>query len=425
MALQELTNQVHRLKIVLEDTQPAVWRRVEVPAVTRLGDLHTLLQAVMGWEDAHLHVFEFAGRRYSENAGLGLGPPDRDEHAARVGDVLRRKGAKGTYLYDFGDHWSHGITVEEIGGAEPGAVYPRLLDGRGSCPPEDCGGVPGFEYLRHLRDHPGEITGGYHGDTEEQRGWVELLESDDLDLEEARRKLREALGTLSVVEEPAHAAEGLAPARPVELPADEEQDRAAHAFQTRPFQERDHDGGGLRVQRGRHEVDAVGALERRVVELGDVPVELHGLGAGGRRRSSWSWTGAEVTSGVAATPGHWYENAGGPGGLLRSQAVRLCEEIAAQVQGATGSWHRTAQEDPHAWLLPVSVTEDVEVLAGNARDSSGGLSAGPKAEGSMPAGVCARWRGRGFQGCYDDHENPGSVPPVAPGPAYTAHMPPR
>lgn len=75
MAPRGLAHRAHRIRIALEGTRPQVWRRVEVPAVTRLGDLHTLIQVVMGWEDAHLHSFEFSGRRYSENEGSASALP--------------------------------------------------------------------------------------------------------------------------------------------------------------------------------------------------------------------------------------------------------------------------------------------------------------------------------------------------------------
>ena len=36
-----------------------------MPAAVSLTDLHHVIQAVMGWEDYHLHLFEIAGREYS------------------------------------------------------------------------------------------------------------------------------------------------------------------------------------------------------------------------------------------------------------------------------------------------------------------------------------------------------------------------
>jgi hypothetical protein len=48
------------------------------------------------------------------------------------------------YVYDFGDNWEHRLVVEEVGTAEAGAKYPRLLGGESRCPPEDCGGRPDY-----------------------------------------------------------------------------------------------------------------------------------------------------------------------------------------------------------------------------------------------------------------------------------------
>jgi hypothetical protein len=51
------------------------------------------------------------------------------------------------YLYDFGDGWSHRVTVEKILPAEAGTTVPACIDGRRACPPEDCGGPWGYGHL--------------------------------------------------------------------------------------------------------------------------------------------------------------------------------------------------------------------------------------------------------------------------------------
>jgi hypothetical protein len=51
------------------------------------------------------------------------------------------------YLYDFGDSWEHTIKIERIIDPEPGVLYPRLIEVRGRCPPEDCGGPFGYAEL--------------------------------------------------------------------------------------------------------------------------------------------------------------------------------------------------------------------------------------------------------------------------------------
>ena len=117
------------LRIDLVHVKPLVWRKVEVPSTLFLSGLHELLQPVMGWENEHLHAF-----RTKE------GPiPEEDEINLTLGDVLRKKGDKLYYEYDFGDGWDHKIELV----SDPGPVSdPRflVLGGKGACPPEDIGG---------------------------------------------------------------------------------------------------------------------------------------------------------------------------------------------------------------------------------------------------------------------------------------------
>ena len=55
---------VYQLKITLLGTSPPIWRRFQVRD-TNLAELHAVLQAVMGWENAHLHQFDFKDRHFS------------------------------------------------------------------------------------------------------------------------------------------------------------------------------------------------------------------------------------------------------------------------------------------------------------------------------------------------------------------------
>lgn len=49
------------------------------------------------------------------------------------------------YEYDFGDGWEHDIKVEDVLVAQEGQTYPTCIGGERACPPEDCGGIWGYE----------------------------------------------------------------------------------------------------------------------------------------------------------------------------------------------------------------------------------------------------------------------------------------
>jgi hypothetical protein len=52
------------------------------------------------------------------------------------------------YQYDFGDDREHRVSVETVTVADPDPRDPRCTGGQGTCPPEDCGGIPGYRRLR-------------------------------------------------------------------------------------------------------------------------------------------------------------------------------------------------------------------------------------------------------------------------------------
>jgi hypothetical protein len=146
---------IARLRVTLDDVEPAVLRRLEVPLDLRLDRLHLVLQAALGWTNSHL--WEFRAR----DTGWGLPDPEWDAGSgpldARKTTLHRVLDDTGTktlkYLYDFGDGWEHTIKVERIAAADPRRTYPVLIEAAGRCPPEDVGGPPGYEeFLAALAD---------------------------------------------------------------------------------------------------------------------------------------------------------------------------------------------------------------------------------------------------------------------------------
>lgn len=140
------------LRVVLDDVKPQVWRRIVVPASITLDRLHDVLQIVMGWTDSHLHSFTIAGQEFTENPE----EPDQgvEETGVVLGALIRKPQTKFTYLYDFGDGWSHTIAVESVEKIAGGhAVGVTCLDGKRRCPPEDVGGPWGYaEFLEAIAD---------------------------------------------------------------------------------------------------------------------------------------------------------------------------------------------------------------------------------------------------------------------------------
>lgn len=152
------------LYIELKWIDPAIWRRVVVPANITLGKLHHVIQAVMGWYDSHLHEFEIAGERYGMPDPEGWGPAVNPEARKTLIKALMGKNTF-SYLYDFGDSWEHKIKVEKT--LPPGTApqLPYCVDGANACPPEDVGGVPGYEEFVQIMAAPD------HPEHEGMRGW--------------------------------------------------------------------------------------------------------------------------------------------------------------------------------------------------------------------------------------------------------------
>lgn len=142
-----------KLRVELQDITPAIWRRFIVPADARLDLLHAVLQIAFGWKDCHLHDFLVGDIRFGlphvEDEMLVV-----DERGAPLGAVARYESSF-LYRYDFGDGWEHEITVEDVlPPTRDLGVRLECLDGARACPPEDCGGPPGYENLLRVLADP-------------------------------------------------------------------------------------------------------------------------------------------------------------------------------------------------------------------------------------------------------------------------------
>ena len=93
------------MMVVLEGCEPKIWRQISVPGNMTLADLDRIIQAAMGWTNSHLHQFTIEGQVY-------------------------------------------GVLDDEKRNS-----WPMCLAGANACPPEDVGGLGGYEeFLEAIGD---------------------------------------------------------------------------------------------------------------------------------------------------------------------------------------------------------------------------------------------------------------------------------
>lgn len=145
---------VYELHVELEDIEPPIWRRLLVPAKITLPKLHDLLQLAMGWTDSHLHSFTighntFGSADVDDFGELNMLDERRRTLEATLGDRIREF----SYEYDFGDSWRCRVTVEPLPHRSAELSYPLCIGGARAAPPDDVGGVPGYEaFLAAIKD---------------------------------------------------------------------------------------------------------------------------------------------------------------------------------------------------------------------------------------------------------------------------------
>jgi hypothetical protein len=178
---------IFQVRIALLGIEPALWRRVLVPADTTLDQLHEVIQAAFGWWNNHLHQYLIDGRLYAlpdPEYDDDLLPPRVDEQGVQLRDLLTSGSI--VYEYDFGDGWKHVVEIESVAMAQKSGVrYPVCTDGERACPREDCGGVPGYEHLLEALADPD------HEDHADLKRWAgRRYDPEKFDLATVNRALR-------------------------------------------------------------------------------------------------------------------------------------------------------------------------------------------------------------------------------------------
>lgn len=174
------------LKISLKGAKPPIWRRIMVSGNARLSALHRAIQILFEWEECHLHEFKIKERFYGAPGKEDLYEVI-DEETILLREIIDQAKQKFLYTYDFGDSWEHQIAVEKILSSdevpEKGQDF-FFLGGRKAAPPEDSGGIWGYQSLQEV------LADKKHPEYDELLEWIggEPLNPDFIDTEAIREK---------------------------------------------------------------------------------------------------------------------------------------------------------------------------------------------------------------------------------------------
>lgn len=183
----------YRIRVSLNGTSRLIWREIEVPSDLTLEVLANILVDVMGWTGEHLFGFEHMKRHYCSSYEMkeGVVGNELDFSKYTISDILKKKGSEMKFEYDYGDGWEHDVEVietREYGKHELRSI--RFISGFGACPPEDCGGVWGYEELLEIREKKRKTK-----EDKERLDWYEMskeygFDPDDCHEEYCKEKMR-------------------------------------------------------------------------------------------------------------------------------------------------------------------------------------------------------------------------------------------
>jgi hypothetical protein len=177
------TKSIYQIKITLIGAKPPIWRTVLVSGDIGLSAFHEVIQKTMGWRNCHLHQF------IANNVFYGIPDDDfgmeiEDETKYKISHLLKKEKDTIKYEYDFGDSWEHKILLEKVLPFDGKTALPVCSKGKRACPPEDCGGIWGYEELLEAISDP------RHPEHESMLEWLGgEFDPEEFDLEDINEDL--------------------------------------------------------------------------------------------------------------------------------------------------------------------------------------------------------------------------------------------
>jgi hypothetical protein len=171
---------VYRVRVHIDDSDPVIWRRLDLRSDLTLDLLHQVLQVAFDWTDSHLYRFSLGGRGFDRGSQPFLCPYDVDDKEwpedddglpaaeTRLDETIGSPGDVLHYLYDYGDNWELTLSLEAVRPAESDCPAAVVVDGERAAPPEDCGHLVDAESLADILSDPAlfepeRINNGFGG----------------------------------------------------------------------------------------------------------------------------------------------------------------------------------------------------------------------------------------------------------------------
>jgi hypothetical protein len=183
------------LLVKLNLNSNTAWRRIVTPVDITFHQLHEILQVAFGWNSSHLYNFSITDESGQCVVRVVSEHEDMDESFQGCEMLLDDNVSlrdyigeqwKIDYLYDYGDSWEHEIKKQRaIAGHDKN--YPVCIMGEGNTPPEDVGGVYGYEEFLQI------IADPKHEEYESTLAWASSQWHRDFDIEFVNRRLRDVL----------------------------------------------------------------------------------------------------------------------------------------------------------------------------------------------------------------------------------------
>lgn len=171
------------------------WRRIITPIDINFKQLHEIIQVAFDWKSYHLYDFKIFDE--SGKCLIKIISEHDEDHEPRktcqihldseisLSDYAKQR-CNIVYCYDYGDNWEHIITIQGIN-TEYDKNYPTCSMGEGNAPPEDVGGIGGYEeFLEIIADHS-------HLEHKNMKQWARSQWYKDFDVEFVNRRLKNVL----------------------------------------------------------------------------------------------------------------------------------------------------------------------------------------------------------------------------------------